>query len=64
MGVLRGAFFLALLVAAVGFSVLNDQPVSLQYYFGWVSLSLRMERVEGVTLTRSSMRHPATQIIC
>ena len=40
MGVLRGAFFLALLAAAVGFSVLNDQPVSLQYYFGWVSLPL------------------------
>ncbi len=40
MGLIRGAIFFVLLLAGIGFAVLNDQPVSLQYYFGWVSPSL------------------------
>jgi len=37
MGLIRGAIFFLLLLAGIGFAVLNDQPVSLRYHFGWVS---------------------------
>jgi len=40
MGLFKGVFYLFLLTAAIGFAVYNDQPVSLQYYFGLVSLPL------------------------
>ena len=37
MGVIRGTIFFLLLLAGIGFAVLNDQPVSLRYYFGWAT---------------------------
>jgi uncharacterized integral membrane protein len=37
MSLIRGAIFFFLLLAGIAFAVLNDQPVSLRYYFGWVS---------------------------
>jgi uncharacterized integral membrane protein len=37
MGFMRGVILLILLLAGIAFAVLNDQPVSLRYYFGWVS---------------------------
>ena len=40
MNILKGIFYLLLLGAAIGFAIHNDHPVSLQYYFGWVSLPL------------------------
>jgi len=40
MGILKWAFFLAILLAAVSFALQNDQPVSLRYYFGWESVPL------------------------
>jgi len=40
MSILKWAFFLFILLAAVSFAMENDQPVSLRYYFGWESLPL------------------------
>lgn len=40
MGLLKGILFLFLLALAIGFALHNDQPVSLRYYFGWVSIPL------------------------
>ena len=40
MGILKWAFFLLVLVAAISFAIQNDQLVSLRYYFGWESLPL------------------------
>ena len=40
MNILKGILYLLLLGAAVGFAIYNDHPVSLHYYFGWVSLPL------------------------
>jgi len=40
MRIFKGAIFLSILAAAIGFALQNDQPVSLRYYFGWESLSL------------------------
>ena len=37
MGLIRGVIFFILLLAGIGFAVLNDQPVSLRYHFDWVS---------------------------
>jgi uncharacterized integral membrane protein len=37
MGLIRGAIFFLLLLAGIGFAILNDQPVALRYYFGWAS---------------------------
>jgi len=33
----RGVVFFLFLLIGVGFAILNDQPVSLKYYFGWTS---------------------------
>lgn len=40
MSIFKGAVFLFFLVASVGFALQNDQPLSLRYYFGWVTLPL------------------------
>jgi uncharacterized integral membrane protein len=40
MGILKAAVFLVLLAASIGFAVLNDEAVSLRYYFGLESISL------------------------
>jgi len=40
MSLLKGFLFIILLAVSIGFAIHNDQPVSLKYYFGWVSLSL------------------------
>jgi len=40
MSILKWAFFLLILVAAISLAIQNDQLVSLRYYFGWESLSL------------------------
>ncbi|MDI6756346.1 MAG: LapA family protein [Thermodesulfobacteriota bacterium] len=40
MSLFKGVFYLLLLAAAIGFAIHNDQPVSLKYYFGWVSIPL------------------------
>jgi len=40
MGILKGAFFLLILAAGIGFAIQNDQPLSLRFFFGWVSPSL------------------------
>jgi uncharacterized integral membrane protein len=37
MGLIRGTIFLLLLLAGIAFAILNDQPISLKYYFGWVT---------------------------
>ncbi len=37
MGLIRGTIFFLLLIAGIGFAILNDQSISLKYYFGWVS---------------------------
>ena len=37
MGLVRGIVFFLLLLVGIGFAILNDQPVSLKYYFGWVT---------------------------
>lgn len=37
MGLIRGVVFFLLLLAGIGFAILNDQPISLKYYFGLVS---------------------------
>ena len=40
MSILKWAFFLLILIAAVTFALQNDRPLSLRYYFGWESLPL------------------------
>jgi uncharacterized integral membrane protein len=40
MSILKWAFFLLILMAAISFAIQNDQLVSLKYYFGWESLPL------------------------
>jgi uncharacterized integral membrane protein len=40
MRIFKGAIFLFILAAAIGFALQNDQPVSLRYYFGWETLPL------------------------
>jgi len=40
MGILKWVFFFLLLGVAIAFAIQNDQPVSLRYYFGWVSIPL------------------------
>jgi uncharacterized integral membrane protein len=40
MSILKWAFFLLILLAAISFAIQNDQLVSLRYYFGWESLPL------------------------
>lgn len=40
MRIFKGAIFLFVLAAAIGFALQNDQPLSLRYYFGWVTLPL------------------------
>ena len=40
MSILKWAFFLLILLAAITFAIQNDQLVSLRYYFGWESLPL------------------------
>ncbi len=40
MRIVKGAVFLLFLAAGIGFAIRNDQPVSLKYYLGWVSLPL------------------------
>ena len=40
MGILKWAFLLLILLAAVSFAMQNHQPLSLKYYFGWESLPL------------------------
>ncbi len=37
MGLIRGTIFFLLLLAGIGFALLNEQPYSLKYYFGLVS---------------------------
>ena len=37
MGLVRGIIFFLLLLVGIGFAIQNEQPVSLKYYFGWVS---------------------------
>lgn len=37
MGLIRGTVFFLLLLAGIGFAILNDQSISLKYYFGWAS---------------------------
>jgi uncharacterized integral membrane protein len=37
MGILKGAFFLLLLAAGIGFAIQNDQPISLRFFWGWES---------------------------
>lgn len=37
MGILKGAIFFLLLVLGVAFAIQNDQPISIRYYFNWVS---------------------------
>jgi len=37
MGLIRGVVFFVLLLAGIGFAIRNDQPISLKYYFDWVS---------------------------
>ena len=37
MGLIRGTIFFLLLLAGIGFAILNDQSISLKYYFGWAS---------------------------
>ena len=38
MGILKGIFYILLLTAGIGFALYNDQAISLNYYFGWLSL--------------------------
>ncbi len=40
MNILRAIIFLFLTVAAIGFAVYNDEPVTVKYYFGWESTPL------------------------
>ena len=40
MTILRGVIFFLMTVAAIGFAIHNDQAVSLNYYFGWVTFPL------------------------
>ncbi len=40
MSILKWAFFLLILLAAISFAIQNDQLVSLRYCFGWESLPL------------------------
>jgi uncharacterized integral membrane protein len=40
MRIFKWAISLFILAAAIGFALLNDQPISLRYYFGWESISL------------------------
>ncbi len=40
MGIIKGTAFLFILAAGIGFAIQNDQPLSLRYFFGWVSPSL------------------------
>ncbi len=37
MGLVRGIVFFLLVLVGIGFAIQNDQPVSLNYYFGWVT---------------------------
>ena len=37
MGLIRGTIFFLLLLAGIGFAILNDQSISLKYYFGWAT---------------------------
>ena len=37
MGLVRGIVFFLLLLAGIGFAIQNDLPVSLKYYFDWVT---------------------------
>ncbi len=37
MGLIRGTIFFLLLLAGIGFAILNDQSISLKYYFDWAS---------------------------
>jgi len=37
MGILRGVIFFVLLALGVVFAIQNDQPVSIRYYFNWIS---------------------------
>jgi uncharacterized integral membrane protein len=37
MGIFKWTLFFLILAAAITFAIQNDQPVSLRYYFGWVS---------------------------
>jgi len=37
MGLIRGTIFFLLLLAGIGFAILNDPSISLKYYFGWAS---------------------------
>ena len=37
MGLIRGTVFFLLLLAGIGFAILNDQSISLKYYFGWAT---------------------------
>ena len=37
MGLVRGIVFFLLLLVGIGFAILNDQPVSLKYYFAWLT---------------------------
>ncbi len=40
MSILKVVLFILFLAAGIGFAIQNDQPVSLQYYFGWASTPL------------------------
>ncbi len=40
MNILKWAFLLLILLAAISFALQNDQLVSLRYYFGWESIPL------------------------
>ncbi len=40
MSILKWAFLLIILLAAISFALQNDQLVSLRYYFGWESIPL------------------------
>lgn len=37
MGVIRWVVLFVFVLLGIGFAILNDQPMSLKYYFGWVS---------------------------
>jgi uncharacterized integral membrane protein len=37
MGMIRGVVLLLFVLLGIGFAMLNDQPISLKYYFGWIS---------------------------
>jgi uncharacterized integral membrane protein len=40
MGIIRGMILFLFVLLGIGFAILNDQPISLKYYFGWVSRPL------------------------